>query len=124
MILPRMMNESPDFWSYLDDLVRTSRLVIDRPRGSRHPRYSEMIYPLDYGYLAETTSGDGHEVDFWLGSFTPPVLDAILVTVDLYKRDIEIKLLLGCTEAEKNAALAASTSDWMAAELIVRKLEG
>ena len=24
---------------------------IDRPKGSRHPRYSDMIYPINYGYV-------------------------------------------------------------------------
>lgn len=38
-----------DFWQALDELIRTSEIVIDRPRGSAHPRYPEMIYPVDYG---------------------------------------------------------------------------
>jgi inorganic pyrophosphatase len=118
------MEESPGFWDYLDELVRTSRLVIDRPRGSRHPRIPELVYPLDYGYLAETTSGDGHGVDVWLGSLVPPKLDSVLITVDLYKRDVEIKLLLGCTLAEKEQAQIASSGGWMAVELIARRLDG
>lgn len=118
------MEKPPDFWDYLDELIRTSRLVIDRPRGSRHPRFPELVYPLDYGYLAETTGGDGHGVDAWLGSTIPPGLDAVLMTVDLYKRDVEIKLLLGCTTAEKELALAASARDPMAAELILRRVTG
>ena len=116
------MEDSPDFWDYLDELVQTSRLVIDRPKGSRHPRYPELIYPLDYGYLAETMSGDGHGVDAWLGSLIPPKLDAVLITVDLHKRDVEIKLLLGCTPTEKELARAASSGAMMAAELINRTL--
>jgi inorganic pyrophosphatase len=43
---------NPGFWSRLDELLATSRLVIDRPKGTRHPRYPEVIFPLDYGYLA------------------------------------------------------------------------
>ena len=43
------------FWQHLDEMVAGSELVIDRPRGSRHPRVHDTIYPLDYGYLAGTS---------------------------------------------------------------------
>ena len=51
---------TPDeFWVYLDRMVGTSRIVIDRPRGSAHPHYPDLVYPLDYGYLDGTTTVDG-----------------------------------------------------------------
>ena len=28
-----------EFWDYLQDLVDTSQIVIDRPKGSIHPRF-------------------------------------------------------------------------------------
>ena len=89
------------FWAALDQLTASSRLVIDRPRGTAHPRYPDMIYPLDYGYLADTTAMDGGGIDGWAGSVPARGLDAVMVTVDLMKRDSEIKLLIGCTEEEK-----------------------
>ncbi len=49
-------------------LIVTNSLVIDRPKGSSHPRYPHVIYPLDYGYLENTTSSDGDGIDVWLGS--------------------------------------------------------
>ena len=42
------------------------------------------------------------------------------ITVDLFKRDAEIKLLLGCNETEKQLALNASTGDTMRAEIVRR----
>ena len=89
------------FWAALDQLTASSRLVIDRPRGTAHPRYPDMIYPLDYGYLADTTAMDGGGIDVWAGSDPARGLDAVMVTVDLMKRDSESKLLIGCTEEEK-----------------------
>jgi len=88
------------FWLYLDSLIRSAELVIDRPKGSSHPRYPSTIYPLDYGYLAGTSGGDGQEVDVWRGS-AEYKLDAVICTVDVLKRDVEVKLLLGCTAEEK-----------------------
>lgn len=98
-----------DFWDFLDELIAESPVVIDRPKGSPHPGCPDRIYPLDYGYLAGTRAGDGQGVDVWIGSrYSDPVpdrLDAVLLTVDLLKKDIEVKLLLGCTPGEKQVAL-------------------
>jgi F420 biosynthesis protein FbiB-like protein len=93
-----------EFWSYLDRLVADCPVVIDRPRGSAHPRYSDLVYPLDYGYLDGTTTVDGGGLDLFLGSRAVD-LDAVVLTVDLDKRDAEIKLLLGCTETEKQEVI-------------------
>ena len=95
------MNTDISFWQALDTLVSESEIVIDRPAGSAHPRYPEFIYPLDYGYLKGTSSMDGGGIDVWRGSDPDGRLDAIICTVDLFKRDSEIKLLIGCTETEK-----------------------
>ena len=46
-------------------------LKIDRPLGSRHPQYA-FIYMLNYGYVPNTISGDGEELDAYLiGEFEP-----------------------------------------------------
>ena len=39
------------FWKALDELVSNSEIVIDRPKGSAHSKYSDFIYKVDYGYL-------------------------------------------------------------------------
>lgn len=85
------------FWTALDELVATSKVVVDRPRHTAHPRHPELIYPLDYGYLEGTTAGDGYGIDVWLGSAATRSVTGIVCTVDLWKRDAELKILLGCT---------------------------
>ena len=89
-----------DFWNALDELVSNSEIVIDRPRGSAHPRLPNFIYKVDYGYLKDTASMDGAGIDVWVGSGEKKI-DAIMCIVDLMKRDSEIKILVGCTEEEK-----------------------
>ena len=93
------------FWEALDYLVKSHPLIIDRPKGSAHPRYPDLIYPVDYGFLEGTHSMDGGGIDAWRGTREDLVLDAIIVTVDLVKRDTEIKLLIGCTQDEKDQIL-------------------
>ena len=75
--------------------------MIDRPKGSAHPHNPELIYPLDYGYLTDTRSGDGHGVDVWIGSLKRRVITGVICTVDAGKRDTEVKILLGCSRAEQ-----------------------
>ena len=90
------------FWIRLEELLSKSKIVVDRPRGSVHPRYPLIVYELDYGYLVGTKSSDNEGIDVWLGTDAEHKLDAIVCTVDLVKRDSEIKLLIGCTPAEKS----------------------
>lgn len=108
------------FWESLDRLVAEHEIVIDRPKGSAHPRYPSLIYPLDYGYLEGTASMDGDGIDVWLGGLGDKRLDAIVVTIDLWKKDSEIKLLLGCTAEEKRTILAMLNDRMMSAILIER----
>ena len=89
-----------EFWSAIDQLVKTADIVIDRPKGTIHPRYPNFVYKVDYGYLKETTSMDGKGIDVWVGTGEKKI-DAIMCIVDLMKKDSEIKILIGCTEEEK-----------------------
>ena len=114
-----------DFWLKLDRLVTEHELVIDRSKGSRHPRYPEMIYPLDYGYLAGTQAADGDGIDVWVGSLPDRAVTAVICTVDMLKRDTEVKILLGCTPQEAQTILGFHNddSDWQSALLIKRSQE-
>ena len=89
-----------EFWKALDELVNNSEIVIDRPKGTAHPKYPDFIYKVDYGYLKDTSSMDGGGIDVWVGSGEKKI-DAIMCIVDLMKKDSEIKILIGCTEEEK-----------------------
>lgn len=89
------------FWQSLDELICESKIIIDRPKGSAHPKYN-FIYMVDYGYLGDTTSPDGGGIDVWMGSKKDKKCDALICTIDLVKRDSEIKLLIGCSEREKD----------------------
>ena len=101
------MNPDISFWHSMQRLLMTNSLIIDRPKGSPHPRYPHVIYPLDYGYLEDTISSDGGGIDVWLGSLNTvmntgdaKILTGILCTFDTLKRDAEIKLLIGCSKKD------------------------
>lgn len=94
------------FWQAADALLTDGKIVIDRPAGFRHPQWPDSVYPLDYGYVAGTSVMDGEGVDLWRGTAPVQKLDGLLVSVDLHKRDVEIKLLRGCMPEEKACILA------------------
>lgn len=47
---------------YLGSVVR---VTIDRPLGTAHPEF-DFIYPINYGYIPNTISGDGEELDAYI----------------------------------------------------------
>ena len=55
---------------FLDKIVD---VIIDKPLGSRHSeKYPNHIYPVNYGYVPNTISGDNEELDCYiLGIFEP-----------------------------------------------------
>lgn len=96
------MDFNMEFWEMLDNLFKDCKIIIDRPKGSAHPKYKDYIYPLDYGYLSGTMSSDGCGIDVWVGSLKENKVTAIISSVDYVKRDSEIKLLYACTPEEIN----------------------
>ena len=50
---------------------KTIEVKMDRPMGAKHPKHG-FIYPVNYGYIPNTISGDGEEIDCYvLGVFEP-----------------------------------------------------
>ena len=57
-----------DFKKYIGKKVT---VTVDRKMGSKHPKWG-YIYPNNYGYIPNTVSGDGEELDAYiLGVFEP-----------------------------------------------------
>ena len=95
-----------DLFATLDTLIESSSIVIDRPRGSTHPTHSDVVYPVDYGYLEGTSAGDGDGIDVFRGTAAGAGVVGVTVSVDLGKRDAEVKVLLDCSPADIDAIRA------------------
>ena len=54
---------------YLNTIVDVK---MDRPLGSKHPKHG-FIYPVNYGYIPNTVSGDGEELDAYVLGVHKPV---------------------------------------------------
>ena len=62
---------------------------------------------------------DGGGIDVWVGTDEKKI-DAIMVIVDLMKKDSEIKILIGCTEEEKQIIYKTHNEEYMNGILIRR----
>lgn len=51
---------------YSHIIGKTVRGTVDRPKGSRHPRCPQLLYPVNYGYVDGVFAGDGEQQDVYL----------------------------------------------------------
>lgn len=68
---------------YADVLGRPVHCVMDRPLGSRHPRYPDMLYTVNYGCVPGVLAGDGAEQDVYVLGPTAPLetFDGVVIAV-------------------------------------------
>lgn len=56
----------------IEYLNKTLEIKIDRPMGSKHPKHG-FIYPVNYGYVPNTVSDDGEELDAYVLEIYEPL---------------------------------------------------
>lgn len=110
-------------WEHWAAELRTRGVVIDRARGTPHPRFAAAIYPVDYGYVPGTVGGDGAPADVFVGSEPEGGLVDVVITHDALKDDDEVKLLWGTTEAEIAAILTILKRGFMSGRLVLRRTD-
>ena len=76
---------------------RRVTVTIDRPLGSKHPSFPDgETYPLNYGYVAGTTAGDGEPIDAYILGIDEPLqsFEGPVVAVIIRRDDAEGKLVV------------------------------
>lgn len=110
------------FWQKVDTLYFSSKFVLDRPKGSIHPNYQNLIYPVDYGYLTDTLAPrETSAIDVFKGSQTSTSVQTLIVAADILLKDLEVKLLVGCSaEEEEEILLFLNQTDFQKTILVRR----
>ena len=74
-------------------------VTVDRPKGSRHPVYKDLCYPINYGYIDGVIAPDGEEQDAYIIGVDKPVkkFTGKVVAIIHRKDDIEDKWVV-CPE--------------------------
>lgn len=80
---------------YNEFLNRKVKVIIDRPIGSKHPKY-DFIYPINYGYIPNTKADDGKEIDAYILGENSPLkeYEGMVIAVVCRKNDNENKLVV------------------------------
>ncbi len=75
-------------------LGKTVTIKIDRPLGSVHPKHSDMVYPINYGYIPGVIGGDGEELDVYILGVNKPLEEFTGKIIGIIHRenDVEDKL--------------------------------
>ena len=110
------------FWQKIDTLVFSSKFVLSRKQGEQHPEYKNLIYPVDYGHyvdLAADTNEGGIAV--FRGSEKSSMVKTAVIAADILQKEIDVKLLVGCTKAEEGLILRfLNEADFQKAILVRR----
>ena len=56
-------------FDYIGNIVQVE---VDRPLNSKHPKHS-FVYPVNYGFVPNTISGDGEELDCYVLGIDKPI---------------------------------------------------
>ena len=77
-------------------LGQTVHVLIDRPLGSVHPRYPNLVYEVNYGYVPGILGGDGEEQDAYILGIDEPLaeFDGVIIAVLERLNDNESKWIV------------------------------
>lgn len=68
-------------------------VTVDRPYGSVHPKHSDIVYNVNYGYVKEVFAQDGEEQDVYILGVSVPIKEFTgrIIAVIHRKDDVEDK---------------------------------
>lgn len=86
------MEEKRESYQYIGKNVKVK---IDRPLNSKHPKH-DFIYEVNYGYVPNTISGDGEELDCYVLGIYEPIenFEGVCIGVIHRTNDDDDKLII------------------------------
>ena len=83
-------------------LGKTVTVVVDRPFGTLHPEYDDIIYTVNYGYIDGVIAEDGEEQDAYILGVDKPISEFTgkVIAIIHRKGDIEDKLVVAPEECK------------------------
>ena len=82
-------------------LGKIVKVKVDRPIGSHHPKYDDMVYPINYGYVEGVIAPDGEEQDAYILGIDEPIEEYTGKIIAIVHRidDIEDKWVVAPEDA-------------------------
>lgn len=81
------------------------KVTVDRPLGSYHPKYKDMYYPINYGYIEGIIAPDGEGQDAYILGIEEAIQEFVgeVIAIIHRKDDFEEKWVVA-PEGEKYSA--------------------
>ena len=85
----------------LEMLGKVVKVVVDRPLGTYHPKYKDLFYSVNYGYVEGIVAADGEEQDAYILGVNEPIKEFTGKVIAVIHRfdDVEEKLVVAPTNA-------------------------
>lgn len=82
-------------------LGKVVKVVVDRPLGTYHPKYKDLFYSVNYGYVEGIIAADGEEQDAYILGVNEPINEFTGKVIAVIHRfdDVEEKLVVVPTYA-------------------------
>lgn len=83
-------------------LGKIVRVTVDRPLGSHHPSHSDIVYPINYGYIEEIIAPDGEEQDAYILGINKPIKEYTGKIIAIVHRldDVEDKWVVASEDTQ------------------------
>ncbi len=112
------------FWQKVDTLYLSGTRKVFKKKGEVHDTFKNLVYPLDYARIEDMKSVSGHGVAVYLGSENRNKVSALVVAADILEKELDVKVLAGCTEEEIEEVLRyLNQTDFQKTVLIKRGIE-
>lgn len=72
-------------------IPHTVTVTVDRPLGSYHPKYPDLYYPVNYGYIKGISAPDGEEQDAYILGVDTPLSEFTGKVIAVICRDDDIE---------------------------------
>ena len=81
-------------------LGKVVKVVVDRPLGTYHPKYKDLFYSVNYGYVEGIFAADGEEQDAYILGVNEPIKEFTGKIIAVIHRfdDVEEKLVVVPTD--------------------------
>ena len=72
------------------------KVIVDRPMGTYHPKFKELYYSVNYGYIPGIIAPDGEEQDAYILGINEPLEEFVGRVIAIVHRfdDVEEKLVV------------------------------
>ena len=72
------------------------KVIVDRPLGTYHPKYKDIYYSVNYGYIPNIVALDGEEQDAYILGVDKPIKEFVGKVIAIIHRidDVEDKWIV------------------------------